>query len=57
MDESINNLQKSFTLNKTKNQEYFKAKNGAKRIIACFHCATIRITNVEMLLRAKKKIC
>ena len=39
MEESINNLQTSFTLNKTSNQEYFKAKDGFKRIRACFHCA------------------
>ena len=29
MEKSINNLQTSFTLNKTRNQEYFKAKEGA----------------------------
>ena len=36
MEESINNLQTSFSLS---NQEYFKGKDGAERIRACFRRA------------------
>ena len=39
MEESIKNQQTCFTPNKVINQEYYKGKDEARRIRACFHCA------------------